>query len=145
LRLVLDTNVVIDLFVFRSALSRPIADALSSGRAVCFADGGTLSELERVLNYPELKLDAARQAATLADYRQQAQPVPLAAKSLSLPVLPRCRDRDDQQFLELAARVGADWLVSRDKLVLKLARNKRTPAPFRIGDTEALGAVLAEA
>jgi predicted nucleic acid-binding protein len=38
------------------------------------------------------------------------------------PSLPLCSDRDDQKFLELAAASQADWLVTKDKALLKLSR-----------------------
>ncbi len=140
LRLVLDTNIVIDAFMFRSALSQPINDALESGRALCFANADTLAELERVLSYPALKLDEDRRQQVYASYRATVQ---LVAPAVA-PPLPKCQDKDDQKFLELAAIAGADWLISRDKLVLKLGRKRRDPAPFRIGDSEAFAQAVAE-
>ena len=56
------------------------------------------------------------------------------------PALPRCRDRDDQKFLELAARAQADVLVSKDKALLKL--RGRTRLPFRILTPAAACALL---
>jgi predicted nucleic acid-binding protein len=35
---------------------------------------------------------------------------------------PRCTDREDQKFIDLALSHQARWLVSRDKAVLKLSR-----------------------
>ena len=128
LRLVLDTNVVIDAFLFRSELSQPINDALSSGRALYFANEATLAELERVLTYPALKLDISRQQEVFTRYCASAQRVAAAPP----PPLPQCQDQDDQKFLELAAIAGAHWLISRDKLVLKLGKKRRDPAPFRL-------------
>jgi len=46
------------------------------------------------------------------------------------PPLPRCKDRDDQKFLELSARCSADVLVSKDKALLKL--RGRTKLAFQI-------------
>ena len=45
------------------------------------------------------------------------------------PNLPRCADPDDQIFLELAASVHADFLITRDKAVLAL---KRRVSGFKI-------------
>jgi predicted nucleic acid-binding protein len=42
----------------------------------------------------------------------------------------RCKDRDDQKFLELSARCSADVLVSKDKALLKL--RGRTKLAFQI-------------
>ncbi|MDR2837425.1 MAG: PIN domain-containing protein, partial [Azonexus sp.] len=86
----------------------------------------TLSELQRVLTYPRLKLTADMIAERYARYAALTQPVPAGAA----PALPRCRDRDDQMFLELAARAGADLLVSKDKALLHL--RGRTKLSFRI-------------
>ena len=56
LRLVLDTNVVLDLFHWSNTDAVPIMAALEGGRIECHADGRTLDELQRVLTYPQLKL-----------------------------------------------------------------------------------------
>ncbi len=52
------------------------------------------------------------------------------------PILPRCRDTDDQKFLELAARCKAEMLVTRDKQLLRLARHRHKPPPFAIVTAE---------
>jgi predicted nucleic acid-binding protein len=38
------------------------------------------------------------------------------------PALPRCSDPDDQKFLALAQDAAADWLLTRDKAILRLKR-----------------------
>lgn len=136
LRLVLDTNIVIDTFLFRSELSAPLRAALAAGGVEIFASPATLTELERVLGYPVLKISAERQAAVYARYLDaccQCSPLP---GNPTIRFLPRCRDRDDQVFIQLAATIRADWLVSRDKEVLRVGRNKRNPPPFRIADLQ---------
>ena len=47
--------------------------------------------------------------------------------------LPQCRDRDDQKFLELAHRAQADWLVSKDRELLRMARRIARDFGFSIG------------
>ena len=49
-----------------------------------------------------------------------------------LPSLPKCKDRDDQKFLELAHAAQADWLVSKDRAVLKLAKRIARDFGFQI-------------
>lgn len=118
-RLVLDTNVVLDLLHFGEATAQPIRDAIERHSARCYASQSTLTELSRVLTYPAFQLDAPAQAALLARYQlwvSEAQAV--TAK----PKLPRCSDPDDQMFLELAASIRADFLISKDKAVLALRR-----------------------
>ncbi|WP_374340621.1 putative toxin-antitoxin system toxin component, PIN family [Azonexus sp.] len=121
LRLVLDTNVVLDLFHWANADAVPIMAALEAGRIECLADARTLDELSRVLTYPQLKLTPEMIAERWARYRGLVQVVPDG----EAPPLPRCKDRDDQKFLELAARAGADLLVSKDKALLKLRGRTR--------------------
>lgn len=137
LRLVLDTNVVLDLFHFADAKALPILAAVESGHACCFADEAGLEELTRVVTYPEFAMPAEVGAALVARYRQLAS---LAAETDPAPALPKCRDPDDQKFLELAARCEADLLVSKDKALLKLKR--RQGLAFRIVTPAEAGAVL---
>lgn len=56
------------------------------------------------------------------------------------PPLPRCKDRDDQKFLELAARCQVDILVSKDKALLRL--KGRTTLDFRIMQPPAVASLL---
>lgn len=135
LRIVLDTNVVLDLFHWANVDAVPIMAALEAGRIECLVDERTLDELRRVLTYPQLKLTPDMIAERYARYSTLVTVIPDG----EAPPLPRCKDRDDQKFLELAARSGADLLVSKDKALLKL--RGRTRLNFRIVGT-ALAATL---
>lgn len=137
LRLVLDTNVVLDLFHWANTDAVPIMAALESGRIACFADERTLDELQRVLTYPQLKMTPDMISERYARYSGLIQLVPAG----EAPPLPRCKDRDDQKFLELAARCGANILVSKDKALLKL--RGRTTLAFQIMKPAAASALLA--
>lgn len=125
-RLVLDTNVVLDLLHWRDAAALPLLAAIADGRAACLADARTLDELDRVLGYPEFGIAEDARSALFARYAALAACVPPGAA----PPLPRCRDMDDQKFLELAARGGAGLLVTKDKALLRL--RGRTRLPFAI-------------
>ena len=59
-----------------------------------------------------------------------------------LPLLPTCRDPDDQKFLELAQASGAQWLISKDRDLLKLARRTRKAGLFLILKPEQWSPVL---
>ena len=126
LRVVLDTNVVLDLFHWGNVDAVPIMAALEGGRIECLADQRTLDELQRVLTYPQLKLTPDMIGERYERYSRLVQLV----DDGEAPPLPRCKDRDDQKFLELAARCGADLLVSKDKALLKL--RGRTKLAFQI-------------
>ena len=137
LRLVLDTNVVLDLFHWANADAVPIMTALEDGRIECFADERTLAELQRVLTYPQLKLTPEMIVDRYARYSNLVRLVPEG----ETPPLPRCKDRDDQKFLELAARCGAHILVSKDKALLKL--RGRTKLEFQILEPAPASALIA--
>lgn len=146
MRLVLDTNVIMELLHWHDPRCAPIAAALAAGRATGFTDAACLAELERVAGYPQFALDAAAQAALLARYRSLARAVDASPPA---PPLPRCRDADDQKFLELAARCAADLLITRDKELLRLNRRRRYPnalsAPFAIVTPEQAAPLIAAA
>ncbi|WP_009970342.1 PIN domain-containing protein, partial [Burkholderia pseudomallei] len=82
-----------------------------------------------------------REAARAARLRPHARacPPPCADAAARAPAddapprpLPKCRDRDDQKFLELAYTARADWLVSKDRALLKLTRRTERDFGFRI-------------
>jgi len=120
-KLVLDTNAVLDWLHFRDPGIAPIAQAIDAGSAVPLTSPECLEELRRVLAYPQFRLDAGARDAIFEQYRARAGLIEL--DETGLPALPRCRDKDDQKFLELAWQSSADYLVSKDKALLKLARS----------------------
>lgn len=120
-RIVLDTNVCLDLFVFGDPRCGRLRKALDDGAVQALTDTACRDEWRRVLGYAQLALDEARQRAALADFDACMQFLDGAATAASLPALPRCRDPHDQKFLELAWRGRARWLLSRDEHLLSLA------------------------
>lgn len=134
-RFVLDTNAWLDWLVFDDPAMAPLKAAVAAGRAEILIDTACEAELERVLAYPlgRFALDAPAQAACLAECRRVALRVERAAPPASLP---RCRDPDDQKFLEAAAASGAHYLLTRDLALLELARRA---LPFRILAPEKMG------
>jgi putative PIN family toxin of toxin-antitoxin system len=127
-RVVLDSNVWIDILVFDDPAARPILAALERGGLVASIDSRCLAELDRVLDYPQFVARAVDKSAALAAVARLAEVLPAQRASGEGSPLPKCKDRDDQKFLELAHAVKADWLVSKDRALLKL--NKRTSRDF---------------
>jgi len=130
-RIVLDSNVWIDILVFDDPATRPIRDALARGALQAVIDPRCLAELEHVLDYPQFVARAVDKAAALAHVARLATLAPAqeaqTAHAEGAP-LPKCKDRDDQKFLELAHAAKVQWLVSKDRALLKL--NKRTTRDF---------------
>jgi predicted nucleic acid-binding protein len=121
-RIVLDTQVALDLLHFGDPRTRTLRAALDAGRVVIVSDAACRAEFLRVLHYPALRIDAARRAELEGEYDDL---VVLHAhdstRAPSCPPLPRCADPDDQKFLELAEAAGAAILLSRDAALLRLA------------------------
>lgn len=138
LRVVLDSNVWIDILVFDDPATRPIAQALIERRIEAVIDARCRGELARVLDYPQFERFAVDKAAALAQVETWTTSIaipddvdPLSDEPVTR--LPQCRDRDDQKFLELAHRAHADWLVSKDKEVLRMAKRIARDFGFSIG------------
>lgn len=139
-RLVLDTNIVMDMLHFANRYTLPLQAEITAGRLQCFTDCACLAELERVTGYPEFGLDVAAREALMASYRKFVGVCDAAGEESY--VLPRCRDADDQKFLILGVRCQADLLITRDKLLLKLARHRHKSPPYAIVTAEAACVLL---
>ena len=127
--IVIDTNVCLDLFVFRDPRWAPLLAALESGtvRAVTRAD--CRDEYRIVLHYSHLPLDDDTRPQAEAAFDALIEVVAPTARALRLPV---CTDRDDQKFLEIARDANAAILITKDKALLKLARKTAQGGLFRI-------------
>jgi len=132
-RLVLDTNVCLDVLVFNDPEIAGLSAAIACGRAVAFTDRTCAEELRRVLAYPlgRFTLDAAGREHAWVRYLALARPWSEPAPSPARARLPRCTDPDDQRFLELSLACGADALVTRDRALLRLG-SPRHALPFAI-------------
>ncbi|SFD98165.1 putative toxin-antitoxin system toxin component, PIN family [Massilia yuzhufengensis] len=127
--IVIDTNVCLDLFVFRDPRWAPLLAALESGATVAVTRADCRDEYLAVLRYPHLPLDDASRAIAAARFDALLRVVAPDAKHVRLPV---CTDRDDQKFLELARDAGAEVLVTKDKALLKLNRRTVRDGLFKI-------------
>ncbi len=127
---------VLSLWVFADSRFASLQGFVRSGRLIALSSADCLAEFERVLSYPEFKLEAEKRERILADYAASVQLV--AAAGLAVLDLPQCRDGDDQKFLELARDGRADYLVTSDKALLRLARHRRLSGRFRIVTPECL-------
>jgi len=138
-RVVLDTQIWLDWLAFDDASVAGLKQAVAEERAEIFMDAACAAELERVLGYPIAKKvpDAALQAARLAQARRLAKAPERALAEAERVSLPRCKDREDQKFLELALAAGAHVLVTKDRALLELARR----APFLIASPSDLALV----
>lgn len=118
--LVLDTNVVLDAFVFRDGAARPLLPALAEGRVAWLATVAMRDELARVLGYGRVIAQLARFGVdalqVLAQFDRLARIVDAPARAPAT-----CADPDDQKFIDLAVASGA-LLLSRDAAVLAMGK-----------------------
>ena len=133
-RIVLDTNVCLDLFVFREPQSAAMHVAMHDGRIEAVTRADCREEWLRVLHYPRLPITDANRPAIVAAFDALVRCLPdELATAPAGASLPRCADPDDQKFLELAQASGARWLVSKDNELLRLASRCARDRLFWIG------------
>jgi putative PIN family toxin of toxin-antitoxin system len=120
MKLVIDTNIVLDLFVFRDVAVRALHEQLANGNVQWLATTPMREELACVLGYEHIggRMDAASVSPqqVLDAFDAHARIVESALPSTVL-----CRDGDDQKFIDLAIAHRA-MLLSKDKQVLALRR-----------------------
>lgn len=132
-RYVLDTNVCLDLFVFDDPPCAALLTAAHTGEIELVTRDDCRAEWQAVLSYPQLKLSAERQAQAIALFDKSVRCLSTSDLAEGRGVaLPRCRDRDDQKFLELALQAGAVALLTRDDELLRLARRTKRDGLFAI-------------
>ena len=120
---VIDTQIVMDWLVFKDPSCTGLSHALQQSRLIWWSTPRMYGELTHVLErgvaaawQPDLPLITncfERHARILREEPPNAEH------------LLRCRDPDDQMFLDLAIAIKARWLFSRDRAVLALARRAR--------------------
>ncbi|CUI09247.1 putative toxin-antitoxin system toxin component, PIN family [Massilia antarctica] len=128
-RIVLDTNVCLDLFVFHDPRWASLLAAIERGAVEAVTRADCREEYLVVLHYKHLPLDEASRPLSAARFDALITVVAPDTKPVRLPV---CTDRDDQKFLELARDASADILITKDKALLKLARKTAQAGMFRI-------------
>lgn len=134
----LDTNTVMALWVFEDPALQTLRHALEESHVQLASRTDALEEFRRVLAYRQFAVPDERQVELLVRYAARCRTV--TAPHDDTPPLPLCRDQDDQKFLEIARDAGASHLITRDKLLLKLARHRLIRPLYHIVTPEAVQA-----
>jgi putative PIN family toxin of toxin-antitoxin system len=119
---VIDTQVLLDWLVFADARVARWVAAVETGELRWIACPAMRGEFGRMVVHPKLAHWAPQSERALSAFDRHAVMLPDPAAT-SPPV--RCRDVDDQVFIDLALQHGARWLLTRDKALLALARRTR--------------------
>lgn len=126
-RLVLDTNVLLDLWLFDDPRVRGLRQAIEARRLRALRSADCDAEFAEVLQRPHFGLDDEGRARILAHWTDVSEPIDAVQ-----PAPLACADPDDQKFLDAAVSSGANWLLTRDKALLALAR-RAAAIGLRIG------------
>ena len=117
---VIDTNIVLDVFIFNDAAARPLRKALEAGELDWIATLPMRDELARVLTYRQIvpRLAFYRLSAddVLALFDRHARLLEVAGKARVT-----CSDPDDQKFIDLAV-AGKTLLLSKDRHILSMSK-----------------------
>ena len=115
---VIDTNIVLDMWVYQDPATPALLTALQEGTVQWLATPPMREELLRVLDYPHIAQRRERDGVSAADVLAQFDR--LANIQAIAPKAPYvCKDEDDQKFIDLAVAHQA-LLLSKDKQVLRL-------------------------
>lgn len=138
-KLVIDTNVVLALWMFGDPGLNRLRLAIETGRYALLSRADALTELGLVLAYPQFGLSSTAQETVIARYRRHLHCLPaLSADEMNeLARLPQCADADDQKFIEIAWLGGASQLLTRDRQLLKTGRKRVLKARFETLSPEA--------
>jgi len=132
---VIDTNVILDMFLYTDPRVSALVAALSSGELRWLATRVMREELARVLQYEHLqKRLMGKTSAEVASTDQGSATTTANSRALLIldkmdqqahlvEVAPRasyvCKDVDDQKFIDLA-QAHRSMLISKDKAVLSM-------------------------
>jgi putative PIN family toxin of toxin-antitoxin system len=118
--IVLDTNIVLDLFIFADPATPALRAALEAKALHWIATQAMRDELERVLAYshivPRMAYYKITAQEVLAQFDAQVRLADVAPKARYV-----CKDADDQKFIDLAVAHQA-VLLSKDHHVLRLGK-----------------------
>lgn len=131
-RVVLDTNVCLDAFVFADIHAQTLLRTLQRGAVHALIDQVCRDEWLRVIAYPQFALDGEQQQRVTEQLDTHLRWLPEHERAARDITLPLCKDTDDQKFLELALAARAQWLITKDKELLKLGRRTLRDAGFAI-------------
>lgn len=115
-RVIFDTNVLISrLLLVDSTASRAVRRLMDRSQPLVSED--TLTELAAVLSRPKFDPYVSRE-----DRRRFFELFARVAEWVTITTtIRRCRDPNDDKFLELAIDGNADWILTGDKDLLELS------------------------
>ena len=121
LGIVLDSNAVFDAWVFVDPRMQGVVAALEIGLLRWWVTPPMRDEIATVIARESDPRFAASATALWQAWDRWSTPTTAPDVASAL----HCRDADDQKFIDLALAKGAQWLLTRDRALLDLARAAR--------------------
>ena len=117
--IILDTNILLDILVFDDERAHPLRAALDAKKLDAVATDKTFAEFIDVIGREQFSLNEDQQRLIGEQWKKWARIV----SDEGLCQAPwKCKDRDDQVFINLAYSLRPSALISKDKQVLKIAK-----------------------
>lgn len=132
IRVVFDTNVILDFLYFNNPNTSALLTKIQNREIEAIYSEETLFELRDVLSRSQFKLTQQTVDRLIESWTSIATKYDMTQSASTM-----CLDSDDQKFLNLALSAQAQYLVSRDKLVLR-CRKKSAKEGFFILTPEKL-------
>lgn len=116
--IILDTNILLDIFVFEDTRASQLRNAILNRQIMTYSSQATIEELADVISRPLFSIEDQRQTEIILQWQAVSQ----SMNEAQIGVAPwKCRDPDDQIFLDIAFTVRPSILISKDHELLSLA------------------------
>lgn len=119
MQVVLDTNVVVSVFMFPGSVPGSLLEHWNTGDFAIVVSAALLSEYQRVLNYPHLRprhrLSSADIEQVMDRFRTKGLLVSTEKPARVVPA-----DPDDDVVIACAVAGDADYIVSGDRHLLEI-------------------------
>ena len=120
-RVILDTNVLVSAIFYETGNEARIFDEVIKGKITLISGLDTLQKLRETLAAPKFELTPLE---VLNVFQLMVSISEIVLEPLSAEV--KCRDPEDQKFLDCATGGRADFLVTGDRDLLEIKRLGRT-------------------
>lgn len=114
---IFDTNLLLDFFVFSDPRTVPLWEAAKNGTICVVTSEPCLFELRDVLTRSQFNLSSSEVEDAVQSFCKVAK-----IKEVTHAASAKCKDPDDQKFLDLLEESAPAILVTKDKLVLRCRR-----------------------
>ena len=118
---VLDTNIWLDILLFNDPSVNKLSNLIFKKEILVLSCKQCDDEFSRVLKYKNLGIEKEKQNYMLRTYKEFVKNIDFV-ETLNSSNIPKCHDSDDQKFINLSCFNHVDWLLTKDKQILKMKK-----------------------